>query len=209
MPRTAARRTGSSCDRPASPCVPAGCDLSSLPGVSVAGSRRRKPSRSEVQPMFRFHHIHLRSPDPEATADYYQRMFGAEITRSTYPAASQYAGKPKLAMNLGGQRILIAPAHPSKPNGAPRGAVFRHRAYRPHGGRHRRGGRTSSKRRVRSWHRSRPRPQRATATPSSARRRAFSWKSSSSARDATSPAEAIGAGKREAMLFDDHVHCDV
>ena len=74
--------------------------------------------------MFRFHHIHLRSPDPEATADYYQRMFGAEIARSTYPAASQYAGKPKLAMNVGGQRILIAPAHPSKPNGAPEAPYF-------------------------------------------------------------------------------------
>jgi lactoylglutathione lyase len=74
--------------------------------------------------MFRFHHIHLRSPDPEATADYYQKMFGAEITRSTYPAASQYAGKPKLAMNLGGQRILLAPAHPSKPNGAVEAPYF-------------------------------------------------------------------------------------
>ena len=70
--------------------------------------------------MFRFHHIHLRSPDPEATADYYEKMFGAEIARSIYPAGSQYAGKPKLAMTLGGQRILIAPAHPSKPNGARR-----------------------------------------------------------------------------------------
>jgi lactoylglutathione lyase len=74
--------------------------------------------------MFSFHHIHLRSPDPEATAGYYEKMFGAEITRSTYPATSQYAGKPKLAMNLGGQRILIAPPHPSRPNGAPQPPYF-------------------------------------------------------------------------------------
>jgi lactoylglutathione lyase len=74
--------------------------------------------------MFSFHHIHLRSPDPEATADYYEKMFGAEITRSTYPATSQYAGKPKLAMNLGGQRILIAPPHPARPNGAPAAPYF-------------------------------------------------------------------------------------
>jgi lactoylglutathione lyase len=74
--------------------------------------------------MFRFHHIHLGSPDPEATAEYYEKMFGAGITRSTYPAGSQYAGKPKLAMNLGGQRILIAPAHPSKPNVAPEAPYF-------------------------------------------------------------------------------------
>ena len=73
---------------------------------------------------FRFHHIHLRSPDPEATADYYRETFGAEIARSIYPAGSQYAGKPRLAMNLGGQRILIAPAHPGKPNGAPEAPYF-------------------------------------------------------------------------------------
>jgi lactoylglutathione lyase len=74
--------------------------------------------------MFRFHHIHLRSPDPEATAGYYEKMFGAEIVRSIYPAGSQYAGKPKLAMTVGGQRILLAPAHPSKPNGAPEAPYF-------------------------------------------------------------------------------------
>jgi lactoylglutathione lyase len=45
-------------------------------------------------------------------------MFGAEVTRSTYPAGSPYAGKPRLAMSIGGQKILIAPAHPSKPNAA-------------------------------------------------------------------------------------------
>jgi catechol 2,3-dioxygenase-like lactoylglutathione lyase family enzyme len=67
---------------------------------------------------FRIDHIHFRSPDPEATAEFYRTMFGAEITTSTYPAGSQYAGKPRLAMNLGGQKILIAPTHPSKPNGA-------------------------------------------------------------------------------------------
>jgi len=74
--------------------------------------------------MFRFHHIHLRSPDPEATAGYYEKMFGAEIARSIYPAGSQYAGKPKIAMTVGGQRILLAPAHPSKPNGAPEAPYF-------------------------------------------------------------------------------------
>jgi catechol 2,3-dioxygenase-like lactoylglutathione lyase family enzyme len=28
---------------------------------------------------FSYDHVHLRSPDPEATARYYERMFGAEI----------------------------------------------------------------------------------------------------------------------------------
>lgn len=73
---------------------------------------------------FEFHHIHMRSPDPAATAEYYQKMFGAEIARSTYPAGSQYAGMPKLAMNVGGQRILIHPGSPRGPNGAPPQAPY-------------------------------------------------------------------------------------
>ena len=31
---------------------------------------------------FTYDHIHLRSPDPEATARYYERMFGAEVIRT-------------------------------------------------------------------------------------------------------------------------------
>ena len=31
---------------------------------------------------FTHDHVHLRSPDPEATAQYYERMFGAEVLRS-------------------------------------------------------------------------------------------------------------------------------
>lgn len=73
---------------------------------------------------YRYDHIHLRSPDPEATADFYRRMFGAEVTKSTYPAGSQYAGKPKLAMVLGGQTVLIHPPHPTKPNAAPEAPYF-------------------------------------------------------------------------------------
>jgi catechol 2,3-dioxygenase-like lactoylglutathione lyase family enzyme len=67
---------------------------------------------------FRLDHIHFRSPDPEATAEYYEKMLGAEITRSTYPVGSPYAGKSRLTMNLGGQKMLIAPTHPSKATAA-------------------------------------------------------------------------------------------
>ena len=31
---------------------------------------------------FTYDHIHLRSPDPEATASYYEKMFGAEVIRT-------------------------------------------------------------------------------------------------------------------------------
>ena len=34
-------------------------------------------------PTFTFDHVHLRTPDPEATAQWFERMFGAEIIRST------------------------------------------------------------------------------------------------------------------------------
>ena len=31
---------------------------------------------------FRYDHVHLRSPDPDATAAWYAKMFGAEVIRS-------------------------------------------------------------------------------------------------------------------------------
>jgi Lactoylglutathione lyase and related lyases len=48
-------------------------------------------------------HIHLRSPDPEATAQWFERMLGAEVTRS------MQQGKPRIDMKLGGANIFIAP----------------------------------------------------------------------------------------------------
>src|SRR5580692_7269796 len=48
-------------------------------------------------------HIHLRSPDPEATAQYYGRMFGAEIIRT------MQQGQPRIDLKLGGANIFIAP----------------------------------------------------------------------------------------------------
>ena len=50
---------------------------------------------------FTFDHIHLFSPDPEATAAYYERMFGAEIIRSLQQ------GKPRIDLKLGGADIFI------------------------------------------------------------------------------------------------------
>lgn len=55
---------------------------------------------------FTYDHIHLRSPDPEATAAYYERMFGAEVLRSTVD------GKPRIDLKLGGADIFIAPVPP-------------------------------------------------------------------------------------------------
>ena len=55
---------------------------------------------------FTYDHIHLRSPDPEATAQYYERMFGAEIIRS------MQQGQPRIDLKLGGANIFIAPVTP-------------------------------------------------------------------------------------------------
>lgn len=51
---------------------------------------------------FTFEHIHLRSPDPEATADFYARMFDAEVIRSAPN------GQPRIDLNLGGCQVFIA-----------------------------------------------------------------------------------------------------
>jgi len=52
---------------------------------------------------FRYDHIHLRSPDPEATAAYYRKMFGAEVVRSVMSN-----GIERTDMRLGGVAIFIA-----------------------------------------------------------------------------------------------------
>jgi lactoylglutathione lyase len=54
-------------------------------------------------PAYTWDHIHLRSPDPEATAAWFERMLGAEVLRSTQQ------GKPRIDLKLGGANIFIAP----------------------------------------------------------------------------------------------------
>jgi catechol 2,3-dioxygenase-like lactoylglutathione lyase family enzyme len=47
-------------------------------------------------------HIHLRSADPEGTAQWFERMLGALVMRSTQQ------GKPRIDLKLGGAKIFIA-----------------------------------------------------------------------------------------------------
>ena len=56
---------------------------------------------------FRYDHVHLRSPDPEDTARYYQRMFGAEVVKSI-----QSDGRERVDMRLGGVMMFIAKVEP-------------------------------------------------------------------------------------------------
>ena len=64
---------------------------------------------------YRYDHVHLRSPDPDATARFFETMFGAEVTRSVYPPGTLYPGQQRITMRLGGQIVLIAPSHPHEP----------------------------------------------------------------------------------------------
>ena len=60
-----------------------------------------------------FDHIHLRSPDPEATAQFYERMFGARVIRS------MHEGKPRIDLELGGTSVFIAPVPADGKTGKP------------------------------------------------------------------------------------------
>ena len=52
---------------------------------------------------FAYDHVHLRSPDPDATAAYYERMFGATVIKSVMSN-----GIERTDMNLGGVMVFIA-----------------------------------------------------------------------------------------------------
>jgi lactoylglutathione lyase len=52
---------------------------------------------------FRYDHVHLRSPDPDATAAWYEKMFGAEVIRSVMSN-----GVERTDIRLGGVAVFIA-----------------------------------------------------------------------------------------------------
>ena len=53
---------------------------------------------------FQFDHVHLRSPDPDATARFFETMFDAEVTRGVYPPGTLYPGKMRVTMRWAGRR---------------------------------------------------------------------------------------------------------
>jgi lactoylglutathione lyase len=55
---------------------------------------------------FTYDHIHLRSPNPEATAAFYERMFDAEVIRT------MQQGKPRIDLRVGGANVFILPVVP-------------------------------------------------------------------------------------------------
>jgi lactoylglutathione lyase len=96
--------------------------------VSQPLSTLPPPERQDRQPDGRkrdmmttltFDHVHLKSPDPEKTAQYYEHMFGAEILRLFYSD-----GEPRIGINLGGILFYI-----SDTRGKPTGAAPAERPY--------------------------------------------------------------------------------
>ena len=62
---------------------------------------------------FTWEHVHLRSPDPEATAQWYHDKLGADVIRT-----KNADGSTRIDLNLSGQKVFIAMADPAK-TGAP------------------------------------------------------------------------------------------
>ena len=63
-------------------------------------------------PKLTWDHIHLRTPNAEAAAKWYEEMLGAQIIRSTQQ------GKERIDVKLGGANIFIAesPGHNAPPS---------------------------------------------------------------------------------------------
>ncbi len=53
--------------------------------------------------VFTFHHLHLRSRNPMATAQYFQKMFDAKIIESV-----QSDGQPRIDLDINGLPVYIA-----------------------------------------------------------------------------------------------------
>jgi catechol 2,3-dioxygenase-like lactoylglutathione lyase family enzyme len=69
-----------------------------------------------MPPVYTYDHIHLRTKNPQATIEYYQKMFDA-----TPVAYVQSNGKPRVDLDLNGLTIFIAevPADATLPTAPP------------------------------------------------------------------------------------------
>jgi catechol 2,3-dioxygenase-like lactoylglutathione lyase family enzyme len=60
-------------------------------------------------PEYRFHHIHLHSPDPLKTADFYLEALGGELVTKTEAGEAN----PRAEVKVGGTRVLIMKGTPA------------------------------------------------------------------------------------------------
>jgi catechol 2,3-dioxygenase-like lactoylglutathione lyase family enzyme len=52
---------------------------------------------------FNWDHVHIRTPNVEETAQWFERMLGAEVIRS------MQQGAPRVDLKIGGQNVFLAP----------------------------------------------------------------------------------------------------
>jgi catechol 2,3-dioxygenase-like lactoylglutathione lyase family enzyme len=52
---------------------------------------------------FNWDHVHIRTPNVEETAQWFERMLGAQVLRSTQQ------GAPRVDLKIGGQNVFLAP----------------------------------------------------------------------------------------------------
>jgi lactoylglutathione lyase len=74
---------------------------------------RETPPMPNAAPNYRWDHIHLRSPDPEATAAWFERALGAQVIRSTVE------GKPRIDLKLSANVFIMPVAPGDKVNPPP------------------------------------------------------------------------------------------
>ena len=74
--------------------------LPTCPNLHFTQAKRGERTR---WPTYTWDHIHLRTTNPEAMAQWFEKMLGAEVKRSTQE------GKPRIDLKLGGANIFIAP----------------------------------------------------------------------------------------------------
>jgi lactoylglutathione lyase len=69
---------------------------------------------------YRYDHVHLRSANPSAMADFFETMFGAEVMRDIYPPRTPARSIPASSVSACASeaRLLIAPMHPYDATGA-------------------------------------------------------------------------------------------
>jgi lactoylglutathione lyase len=87
---------------------PAICVSSYAADKNPADNQGETPMSSST-PSFTWDHVHLRSPDPEATAKWFEQILGAEIVRSP----------GRIDLKLGGADVFIAPVTPGDGVNAP------------------------------------------------------------------------------------------
>jgi lactoylglutathione lyase len=74
--------------------------------VSYFPRRKKYEPRESTMATFTWDHIHLRTTNPDAMAEWFEKMLGAEVLRS------MQEGKPRIDLKLGGAKIFIAPVAP-------------------------------------------------------------------------------------------------